>query len=257
MSPSTAVSLITGGGGVIGSVVARRLAARGDTVVIVDRDRDAAEQVATEINGAGAGEAWAVATDVASDDANKRLIAEIRNRYGRLTNLINNAGMSQTARFGELTHAEWTRVLDVNLWGAASLCQAAAPLWREDPGGAIVNLSSRTWLAGGPLAYVASKAALVGITHALAAELGRYSVTVNAIAPSFIPAPRIAAMLGDAYDEHVEHAHTLPLLPRVASADDVADTIAFLTSAGASFISGEIIHICGGGQLPARAVGRR
>ncbi|MEU6646826.1 SDR family NAD(P)-dependent oxidoreductase [Saccharomonospora sp. NPDC046836] len=249
------VSIVTGGAGVFGKAIGERLARRGDTVVLVDRDGTQAEAVAKELTALELpGTVLGAEVDVASDAANRQLVADVRERHGRLDCLINNAGVSQKARFGSLTYEEWRMVLDVNLWGPTSLSQAAAAVWREEPGGAIVNMASRTWSAGGPLSYASSKAGVVGLTRALAAELGRYDVRVNALAPSFVPAPRIASMFTpEGYQEHIARAADLPLLNRTATADDVAGTVAYLTSPDSAFVSGEVIHVTGGSQLPRPA----
>jgi len=102
---------------------------------------------------------------MSSDEENRRAVERAVAEFGRLDCLVNNAGVGQTEAFGELTHPEWQRLMDVNLWGVASLCQAAASHWKEHPGGSIVNMSSRVWVAGGPLAYVSSNTAVVGQTR--------------------------------------------------------------------------------------------
>lgn len=247
---SVKVSVVTGGGGALGSAIAERIAERGDTVYLVDRDGAAAEDIAAKINAAGNGTAIAVKSDIASDAANRAFMARIHGEHGRLDRLINNAGIHQHSTFGDVRHEEWSRVLDVNLWAPASLCQAAVPIWQDRPGGSVVNLGSRSWLTGGPLAYVASKAGVVGLTHALAVELGRYDVTVNAVAPSTVPTPIVAAGRSpEDYQRHLEHVGRLPLLPRIATIEDVANAVLFLASAESGFVTGEVLHVAGGSQL--------
>ncbi|MEV7136373.1 SDR family oxidoreductase [Arthrobacter sp. NPDC093128] len=250
MTSSQSVSVVTGGAGALGSAIVKRLAELGDTVIVVDRDGVAAGEIADKINSAGQGRAVAWESDVSSEDQNGALVEWLRSEFGRLDRLINNAALGQRSKFGQIKHDEWSRVLDVNLWGAASLCQAATPLWRERPGASVVNLSSRAWLTGGPLAYVASKAGIVGLTHALAVELGPYNVRVNAVAPGTVITPMVASNRdAEAYEAHLQHVRKLPVLPGLATAEDIASAVAFLASAEAGFITGEVLHVAGGAQL--------
>jgi len=256
---SERVSVVTGGGGAIGAAIAERLAQEGDIVVVVDRDGESADAVAKRLNALpglrGTAHAWT--SDVSSDAANRALIDRVDAEFGRLDRLVNNAAVTQYASFGEVTKDVWTQVMDVNLWGQASLCQAATRMWVRAPGGSVVNLSSRSWLAGGPLAYVASKAGVVGLTRALAVELSPYSVTVNAVAPSTVLTPMVSGRLTpEEYEAHVARVGRLTLLPRLATAEDVANAVVFLSSSRASFITGEVLHVCGGAQLAPFAFSR-
>lgn len=140
------------------------------------------------------------------------------------------------------------------LVGPTSLCQAAVLLWTASGGGQIVNIASRTWLTGGPLAYVSSKAGIVGLTRALAVQLDPLNVTAKAIAPGMALTPFTERGRDEAAVARMfEHHQKLSLLPRLATAAGVAEAAVFLASPRASFITGEVLHVAGGAQLAPSA----
>lgn len=244
------VSVVTGAAGVLGTAIARRLAEDGGHLVLVDQDEEAVVAAASELEKESTGRVDVHVADVARDQDNRRLVEGVLRTHGQLDNVVNNAAVNQRTEFGDITAEEWERAMAVNLWGPASLVQAARAAWEGGRGGAVVNISSRTWLTGGPLSYVTSKAGVVGLTRALAVELGPLNVRVNAVAPSTVQTPFVRdGRSPEEYETHIARHLRLPLLPRMAMPEDVADAVYFLASPRASFITGEVLHVAGGSQL--------
>ena len=241
------VALITGGAGAIGSAAARLLAQDGFSLVLADLDGDRAATVAAEIERESRIEVVALGIDIAAPDAAARLIAAVSERFGRLDCLVNNAGRTGASKIDALDPDEWEAVLRVNLTAPMLLCREAAPLMRAN-GGSIVNVASRVYLSGTGVGYTSSKSGLIGLTRTLAVQLGPHNIRVNAVAPSFLNSPfnkKIVAEnrgLADAF-------RRITPLGRVGTPEDVAGAIAFLASDRASFITGDVLHVCGGAQL--------
>ena len=241
------VALITGGAGAVGSAAARMLAQDGFSLVLADLDGDRAATVAAEIERESRIEVVALGIDIAAPDAAARLIATVSERFGRLDCLVNNAGRTGASKIDALDPDEWEAVLRVNLTAPMLLCREAAPLMRAN-GGSIVNVASRVYLSGTGVGYTSSKSGLIGLTRTLAVQLGPHGIRVNAVAPSFLNSPfnkKIVAensSLADAF-------RRITPLGRVGTPEDVAGAIAFLASDRASFITGDVLHVCGGAQL--------
>src|ERR1700678_910260 len=179
--------IITGAGQGLGRAFARDLAGRGWRVAVVDLNGDRAAEVAAEIAGDG-GTARSFRCDVANPAQVARMADDVAGQLGPVTGLVNNAAIFSTLRMGPFEQIEveaWERVLSVNVTGAFLACRAFVPVMKAAGYGKVVNISSATVLTGRPgyLHYVTSKAALIGLTRALAAEVGPAGVTVNAITP--------------------------------------------------------------------------
>ncbi|GAA5116312.1 glucose 1-dehydrogenase [Pseudonocardia adelaidensis] len=243
--------MVTGGAGALGAASALRLSADGAVVVLVDVDGDEAARQAERIRTGTGRPAVGHEADVTDEDDVERLVDELGSRFGRLDQLVNAAGRNARGGFAEM-RADWDLVVAVNLWAPALLCHASADLLTVG-GGAIVNIGSRTWLSGGPAAYAASKAGLVGLTRALAVELGPRGITVNAVAPSMVVTPFTRGGRSDAEFAAIAERHrAMAAIPRLATPEDVAHAVAFLASDRARFITGEVLHVAGGAQLAPR-----
>ncbi|MGI5232616.1 SDR family NAD(P)-dependent oxidoreductase [Actinoallomurus sp. CA-142502] len=244
------VAVITGGGGTLGTAMATRLAEEGNAVVLLDRDEAAARAAADEVAARTGGSVVGWRADVADEDDVRASVDRIVRTHGRLDRLVNNAGVNRRDTLADQDPRIWDEVMAVNLRGPMLLCRAALPLWRRTGSGRVVNIASRTWLGGGPTSYVTSKAGVVGLTRTLAVELGPLGVTVNAVAPSMIVTALTSAGRDEArLRELTERHRRMTPMRRLATPEDVAEAVVFLTSDGAGFITGEVLHVCGGAQL--------
>jgi 3-oxoacyl-[acyl-carrier protein] reductase len=238
------VALITGAGQGLGRAFALRLAQSGMRVVVADLDRERAEAVAREIGEAG----LAAQVDVSDESSVDELFDRVDAACGRLDVLVNNAAVFSTLKMGpfdEIVVGEWDHVMAVNVRGPFLCSRAAVPLMRRAGGGKIVNISSATVFMGRPnyLHYVTSKAAIIGMTRALATELGTDNITVNALAPGSteteVPRETVTP-------EQVERIVAGQALGRRQVPDDLAGVIEFLASPASDFMTGQTMNVDGG-----------
>ncbi len=230
-------ALITGAGRGIGRAIAATLAQRGCRVAIVEIDEAAANEAASALGSA----ALAVPADVGEPADVREAVQRAQQAFGRLDIVVNNTGIGRGKPPDRLTVEEWDRVLAVNLRSALLTVQAAEPMLRAAPGGGrVVNIASTRALMSEPHteAYSASKAGLIGLTHALAISLGP-DVRVNCISPGWINTRQDPAQLTDR--DHAQHA-----VGRVGRPEDIAALAAFLCSDEAGFITGQNFIADGG-----------
>ena len=238
------VALVTGASRGIGAAIARDLAAAGAHVVGNYRTQEArAAAVARAITDAG-GTAETVRFDVASAGEVDAAVRGIVDRLGKIDVLVNNAGVSADALILRITEEEWHRVLDVNLKGVFNCTKAVARSMMRARAGRIINISSVVAAIGnaGQAAYAAAKAGIIGFTKATARELAGRNVTANVVAPGFIETEMTEALDVAARDVY------LALIPlrRLGRPEDVAAAVTFLAGPGASYVTGQVIHINGG-----------
>lgn len=243
------IALVTGAAGGIGTAVAQRLASEGATVVLLDRDIDAAETVAAPLLDAGCS-AWAVEADVADREDIDRVIAQTIDRHGRIDVLVNTAGITRDDLLFRMTEGAWDDVIDVNLKGVFLCTQAAHVHMVRAGSGAVVNLSSKSALGSrGQANYAAAKAGISGLTATMALEPGPFGIRVNAVAPGYIATDMTRASArrqGREPDEHEAAAAARTPLRRIGQPEDVAAVIAFLASDDARHVTGQTLAIDGG-----------
>jgi NAD(P)-dependent dehydrogenase (short-subunit alcohol dehydrogenase family) len=237
-------AIVTGGGSGIGAAVARALGREGANVLVTDVDEDAAQQVAGDIEQAGA-KAAAMKHDVASPEAAEDVVRRARERFGALHLAVNNAGIG-----GELNPVAdygieaWNRVIGINLNGVFYGMKYQIPAIADAGGGAIVNMASILGSVGtaNSAAYVAAKHGVLGLTKAAALEYASSKVRINAVGPGYIDTPLLKVLPDDARAGLVK----LHPIGRLGSADEVAELTLFLLSERASFITGSY-HLVDGG----------
>ena len=255
------VALVTGGSSGIGRAAALRLAAHGSAVAVHGLELEEAEQVARAIRDDG-GEALAVAGHIADAEVVEAAVATTVAAFGRLDTLVAAAGIQRYGDAVTTTEEIWDEVFDVNVKGVFLAVHAAAPHLRAAGAGAVVIVASvQGWANQDEVAaYAASKGALHALTRALAVDEARHGVRVNSISPGSVDTPMLrasAALYSDGTDAGVEGVlrnwGTAHALGRVASAEEIGETIAFLAGPRASFVTGADLRADGGllARLPA------
>ena len=238
------VALVTGASRGIGRQIALTLAGYGATVIVnYNGSKEKAEAVVAEITSAG-GTAEAVQCSVADFDTCGKMITDMLEKYGHIDILVNNAGITKDNLVMKMTEADFDAVIDTNLKGCFNTIKHMYKPFLKQRAGRIINMASVSGVLGnaGQANYSASKAGVIGLTKSMARELASRNITVNAVAPGFIDTDMTQAMT-DAAKEAV--LGQIPL-KRVGKPEDIAETVAFLASEKASYITGQIISVDGG-----------
>ncbi len=244
MSQDGQVAIVTGGSRGLGRGIALELGKRCAKVIVnYNTSVDAANEVVQLIKEAGS-EALAVQADVSQYDAAQNLIKAATQFGGRLDILVNNAGTTRDMLLAMMPESDWDLVIMTNLKSAYNCSKAALrPMMRQSYG-RIVNITSIAGLAGnaGQTNYAASKAGMIGFTKSLAREVGKRNITVNAVAPGFVPTDLTSEILAKVQDEAIR----MTPLGRLAAVEDIARAVAFLVSEDAAFITGQVVSVDGG-----------
>jgi 3-oxoacyl-[acyl-carrier protein] reductase len=249
MTDQPRTAIVTGSARGIGAAVAKRLSSDGYSVAILDLDENACKAVADEITSSG-GSALPVAVDVTDEESVEHAVAHVAEALGAPTVLINNAGITRDNLLFRMTTDDWDAVMNVHLRGSFLMSRATQKYMTEAKWGRIVNLSSTSALGNrGQANYSAAKAGLQGFTKTLAIELGKFGVTVNAIAPGFIETEmtmNTATRMGIPFEEFkAARAEQIPV-GRVGQPEDIAATVSFFVRDESSFVSGQVIYVAGG-----------
>lgn len=237
------VALVTGAARGIGKAIALKLASRGADIAIVDVGLEEAEEAAKEVQALGV-RCRAFKVDVSNSADAAEAVAAVVQGHGRLDILVNNAGITRDSLLVRMKEEDWDSVINVNLKGVFVFCKEAVKVMSKQRYGRIVNIASVVAFMGNPgqANYAASKAGIVGLTKTIAKEYASRGLTANTVAPGFI-----STAMTDALPEKVkqEMLKAIPL-GRFGTPEEVADSVCFLASAEAAYITGQVLHLNGG-----------
>lgn len=238
------VAIVTGAARGIGKAIALQFAEEGANIAFTDLSRDE-NVIATEIEIRSRGvEVKAYVSNAASYDETQKVVEQIHKDFGRIDILINNAGITKDGLMMRMDEAQWDAVINVNLKSAFNFVRACTPIMMRQRSGSIINMSSVVGVSGnaGQANYSASKAGMIGLTKSIAKELGGRGIRSNAIAPGFIETEMTHALTDE---QRAKWNETIPL-KRGGRPEEVAKTAVFLASDLSSYISGQVINVCGG-----------
>ena len=238
------VALVTGGARGIGRAIGETLAKRGAELVVADLQEELAKQTAKEVQDATGKRTLAISVNVANPGSVNAMVEKALSELGHIDILVNNAGTTRDKLIMRMDEEDWDIVIDVNLKGAFNCCKAVFRSMMKQRYGRIVNISSVSGQAGqtGQANYSASKAGLIGLTKALAREFASRSITVNAVAPGFIP----TTLTQDLAPEWKDAILKATPLGRMGTPEEIAYAVAFLASDEAAYITGQVLAVDGG-----------
>ena len=243
MSLSGRVALVTGASQGIGRACAAKLAAQGATVAVAARNQEKLDELVKEISAAG-GQASAFVLDVGDEEQIKTVIKGAISQLGRIDILVNNAGITRDQLVMRMKRADWDAVINTNLTSAYLCIQQVIGSMLKQRWGRIINITSVFGQTGqaGQANYAASKAGLIGLTMAMAREVASRNITCNAVAPGFIETSMTAGLS----DEFKQNALKVIPLGRVGTPEDIANSVTFLASEEAGYITGHVLNVNGG-----------
>jgi 2-hydroxycyclohexanecarboxyl-CoA dehydrogenase len=241
------VALVTGGASGIGKAVALALAAEGARVAVADINAAGAAAVVTQLRDTGAN-GLAVTVDVTSRASAAAGVETVLRAWTRIDLLANVAGWDRIVPFVETTEEFWDRVIAINYRGVLATTHAVLPHMIERRSGVIVNVASEAGRTGssGEAVYSGAKGAVIAFTKAVAREVARYGIRVNAVAPGLTDTPLLQQMIAEGHDKLMQAISRATPLQRFARPEEVADAVLFLASDRASFITGQTLSVGGG-----------
>jgi 3-oxoacyl-[acyl-carrier protein] reductase len=238
------VALVTGASRGIGRAVAEELARGGATVVLNFLEKHEQAAAALQAVREHSPQSMILQADVRNREQVRAMVAQIKERFGRIDVLVNNAGITRDGFFHKMPAEHWDAVLDTNLAGVFNVTREVMPVMRDQRSGRVINISSIVAFSGnlGQANYCSSKAAVVGLTRALALETAALGITVNAVAPGFMQTAMLEAVPPKVQKTILDH---IPMR-RFGSPGDVAGVVSFLVSPAGNYITGQVLHVNGG-----------
>ena len=237
------IAIVTGAGQGIGRGIAEKLAAEGATVVVTDVNPTTATETADAIGGGATG----IPADVTSRESVDAMVGRVREQFGRVDVLVNNAGWDKVGPFVDSDPADWDRAIAINLYGVLNTSKAVLPIMTEQGSGSVVNLASDAGRVGssGEAVYSAAKGGVIAFTKTTAREMARHQVTVNCVCPGPTDTALFASVVEG--NEKLRDAliKAIPMR-RLAQPTDLANAVAFLASDEAAYITGQTLSVSGG-----------
>jgi NAD(P)-dependent dehydrogenase (short-subunit alcohol dehydrogenase family) len=249
------VAVITGGAQGLGQAFAHRFASEGAHIVVIDLQCDKCEHLAARLRDQYGIRAFAVTVSVSDHDAMQHAVADIMQSLGRIDIWVNNAGIYRGTPIEEVSMNEWQIMLDVNYTGVFVATKSVTPVLKQQRSGRIINLSSIAGRTGykNSVAYCSNKAAVIGLTRAVAMDLAPYNITVNAVCPGSIMTDmllkvdaEICRAEGWPTGTHLMHKTNAIPMQRLGTIEEIAGVVAFLASQDASYVTGQAIEVDGG-----------